>query len=58
MPRPATGETPRRFIRIDDERWGKVQEAAQEDSTTSTEIVKRAIDEHLARRERQKRAKR
>jgi predicted transcriptional regulator len=50
MARPRTGETPVRHIRIDDERWGKVKKAAEEDNTTSTEIVKRAIDEHLDRR--------
>ena len=53
MPRPRTGETPRRFIRIDDERWSKVRKAAAEDGTTSTEIVKRAIDEHLDRRDQE-----
>jgi len=49
--RPATGRDPVRSIRIDDERWGRVAEAAEEDGTSSTEIVKRAIDEHLDRRD-------
>lgn len=57
MPRPRTGETPIRHVRIDDERWGKVEQAAKEDGTTNTEIVRRAIDEHITKRERKKRGK-
>jgi hypothetical protein len=48
--RPATGRDPVRSVRIDDGRWSKVGEAAEEDGTTKSEVVKRAIDEHLDRR--------
>src|SRR5262249_20596611 len=51
--RPATGRDPVRSIRIDDERWGKVTKAAEEDNTTNTEIVKRGIDEYLDKRDQQ-----
>jgi hypothetical protein len=50
--RPATGRDPVRSIRIDDDRWGKVTKAAEDDDTTNTEIVKRAIDEHLDKRQK------
>ena len=55
MPRPKTGETPIRHVRIDDDRWAKVELAANEDGTTKSDVVKRAIDEHISKRERRKR---
>lgn len=55
MPRPKTGETPIRHVRIDKETWDRVEQAAEEDGTTSTGVVKRAITEHLNKRDRQKR---
>lgn len=58
MPRPRTGETPVRHIRLGDEIWEPVVRAAEEDGTTATEIVKIALAEHMAKRARQKRAQR
>lgn len=50
MPRPKTGVTPIRHIRIEDDLWSKVKDAAAEDGTSYTEIVKQALDEHFAKR--------
>lgn len=55
MPRPKTGVTPVRHIRIGDEIWEQVERAAEEDSTTATAIVKTALLEHLAKRAKQRR---
>lgn len=56
MPRPKTGETPVRHIRLGDEIWDQVERAAGEDGTTATAIVKVALAEYMAKRARQRRA--
>lgn len=56
MPRPATGRTPVRHIRIGDEIWEQVVRLADLDQTTATEIVKTALREYIAKRRRQERA--
>lgn len=56
MPRPATGTTPVRHIRLGDEIWEPVQQAATEDGMTATDVVKVALAEYMAKRARQRRA--
>jgi hypothetical protein len=56
MPRPKTGVTPVRHIRLGDEIWELVERAAHEDETTATAIVKEALAEYMAKRARQRRA--
>lgn len=56
MPRPKTGETPVRHIRVGDEIWDPVVEAAKEDGMTATDLVKAALAEYMAKRARQRRA--
>ncbi|GAA1281214.1 hypothetical protein [Saccharothrix xinjiangensis] len=56
MARPRTGETPSRNIRLDDALWKQVEDAAQEDQMTKTDVVKTALAEYLVRREGQRRA--
>lgn len=56
MPRPATGKTPVRHIRIGDEVWDQVQHIAELDETTHTNVVKAALAEYIAKRRRQERA--
>lgn len=58
MPRPATGKTPVRNIRIGDEIWEQVQRLADMDGTTMTDVVKAALTEYIAKRRRQERLKR
>lgn len=55
MPRPKTGVTPVRHIRLGDEIWEQVERAAEEDETTATAIVKTALAEYMAKRARQRR---
>lgn len=54
MPRPKTGETPIRHVRVDDQRWEQVEQAATEDGKTKTDIVVQAIDRYLTYRKRTK----
>jgi hypothetical protein len=54
VPRPATGKTPVRNVRIGDEIWSQIQLAAQEDSTTDTAIVKQALLDYIAKRAKQR----
>lgn len=58
MPRPATGHTPRRSIRLGDEIWEQVEYVAALDGTTATGVVKAALMEYIAKRRRQERAER
>ncbi len=55
VPRPATGKTPVRNVRIGDEIWEQVERAAEEDSTTATAIVKEALLEYIAKRAKRRR---
>jgi predicted DNA-binding protein len=52
MPRPRTGETPIRRVRIDDKTWDRVERAAEEDGKTASGVVREAVTEHLDRRDR------
>lgn len=54
VPRPATGKTPVRNVRIGDEIWEQVERAAHEDGTTATAIVKEALLEYVAKRAKQR----
>lgn len=54
VPRPATGKTPVRNVRIGDEIWEQVERAADEDGTTVTAIVKAALLEYVAKRAKQR----
>lgn len=58
MPRPATGKTPVRHIRIGDEIWEQVERIAGLDGTSATAVVKTALAEYIAKRRRQERVKR
>jgi hypothetical protein len=58
MPRPATGQTPVRHVRIGDEIWEQVEWIADQDDCTLTDVVKTALTEYIAKRRRQERAKR
>jgi len=55
MPRPKTGVTPVRHIRLGDEIWEQVERAAAEDNTTATAIVKAALAEYMAKRAKRRR---
>lgn len=55
VPRPKTGETPVRHMRLGDEIWEQVERAASEDQTTNTAIVKTALMEYMAKRAKQRR---
>jgi hypothetical protein len=48
MPRPATGETPKRNIRIEDEIWLPALERARGESRTLTRVVKEYLSTYGA----------
>jgi hypothetical protein len=56
VPRPPTGKTPPRTVRIGDEIWEHVKLAAAEDGTTPSAVVVEALREYIAKRARQRRA--
>lgn len=56
VPRPKTGETPIRRVRLGDEIWDQVEWLAELDQTTATAVVKAALAEYIAKRRRQHRA--
>jgi predicted transcriptional regulator len=56
VPRPKTGQTPIRHIRIGDEIWEQVEWVAEQDDTNATSVVKTALAEYIAKRRRQARA--
>ena len=58
MPRPKTGETPVRHIRLGNEIWELVERAANEDGTTATAIVKTALADYMAKRAKQQQTRR
>ena len=41
--RPATGETPRRIFRMDDESWARVEQAAHAAGETVSEWVRKTL---------------
>jgi len=42
---------PQRGIRMDDETWDRVGRAAEEEHTTRSAVIRRAVVEHLDRRD-------
>lgn len=55
MPRPATGQTPLRNIRISDHVWKAAKERAQERGETVTAVIDAALRRYIAAGEREKR---
>ncbi|MGI5232837.1 hypothetical protein [Actinoallomurus sp. CA-142502] len=47
--RPATGETKARSVRIPDGRWKAVNDIAERDDKTASDVVNEAIEEHIQR---------
>jgi len=56
VPRPKTGETPIRHVRVPDDTWAKIEEIAEEEKRTKTDVVMEALSRYLAWRQRQRRA--
>lgn len=50
-PRKGDEALPQRGVRIDDATWKRVGKAAEEDGTTRSEVVRKAVVEHLDRRD-------
>ena len=44
---PNQPKTPARAVRIDDARWERVKREAERRGETASDVVRRAIDEHL-----------
>jgi hypothetical protein len=55
VPRPRTGETPIRHVRVSDEIWDEVERIAKAEGRTKTDVVVEALTRHLARTRRQRR---
>ena len=49
MPRPRTGETPIRHVRVSDELWGKVGKVAERQDKTASAVVVDALEEYVDR---------
>lgn len=47
--RPATGTTPKRYIRASDELWQQVNEAAEISGESTSEYVRRVIEQDSQR---------
>lgn len=56
MPRPATGETPIRHVRVADKLWKEIAAIAKAEGCTVTAVVIDALKRHVAWSKRQKRA--
>ena len=56
MPRPKTGQTPVRYVRLGDEIWEQVEWIAAQDGGSNTDVVKTALQEYIAKRRRMHRA--
>ena len=41
--RPATGKTPMRYFRMDDESWAQIVKAAQERKESTSEYIRRIL---------------
>ena len=48
MPRPKTGETPIRHVRVDDALWSQVGEIAREQERTVSAVVIDALKRYVA----------
>jgi|GEM_PF-1380517 len=55
MPRPATGVTPVRNIRIGDQLWHAAQAAARDREETLTAVIERALRKYVTDHERAQR---
>jgi predicted DNA binding CopG/RHH family protein len=47
MPRPATGKTPKRSIRVSDAKWDAVKAKAAAQGKTASDVVNECLDEYL-----------
>ncbi len=54
MPRPKTGETPIRHVRVDDTLWGRIAEIASEQERSVSAVVIDALKRYAAWHARQK----
>ena len=52
--RPATGQTPTRGILIPDGRWAAVQEIAERDQKTASDVVNEAVEEYVQKDKRKR----
>jgi uncharacterized protein (DUF1778 family) len=48
--RPATGQTPKRYFRMDDEDWSEVERAAQAGEQTVSEFIRETLLKAARRR--------
>lgn len=48
MPRPRTGETPIRHVRVPDDEWVEIQRIAEETGRTATDVVRAGIRREIA----------
>ncbi len=55
VPRPRTGETPIRHIRIPDKVWKRIEQIASDEERSKTDVVMEALDRYLAWHQRQQR---
>jgi predicted HicB family RNase H-like nuclease len=55
VPRPKTGETPIRHVRVDDSLWGQIAEIAREQGRSVSAVVIDALRRYVAWHKRQKR---
>lgn len=55
VPRPRTGETPIRHVRIAGKTWGEVERIAREEGRSVTSVVRDALVRYLAWHKRQSR---
>jgi len=53
VPRPRTGVTPIRHVRVPERIWSEVARIAREDGRTMTGVVLEALDRYLAWHKRQ-----
>ena len=56
MPRPKTGETPIRHVRVEDSLWGQVSEIAREQGRSVSAVVIDALKRYVAWYRRQRTA--
>lgn len=54
VPRPKTGETPIRHVRVDESLWGQVGEIAREQGRSVTAVVIDALKRYVAWHKRQR----
>ena len=52
--RPATGQTPKRYFRVDDKTWARIVYAAELTGETTSEYMRRVLDHDATRVIREK----